>query len=95
MNHSSRVSADEILKNYIAKHADGFFGKGKPKDAIRIRDEAKQALHTALVACVEDTVMILTNDLPSLLGQDEVYKIRQQHKKEIIKNIDNFFGVKE
>lgn len=39
---------DEILKDYIAKHADGFFGKGTPKDAIRIREEAKAKLQSLI-----------------------------------------------
>lgn len=37
--------------------------------------------------CVDDTIMILTTDLPSLLAQDDVYKIRKQHKAEIHQNI--------
>ena len=37
---------------------------------------------------IEDTYMILTNDLPALLEQDRVFKIREQHKAELHKNID-------
>lgn len=42
-------SIDDILKDYIAEHADGFFGGGKPSDAVRIRDETKAALYAAVV----------------------------------------------
>lgn len=44
-------------------------------------------LDGVLTEMVENTVMFLTNDLPSLLGQEEVYQIRKQHKKEILKNL--------
>lgn len=36
---------------------------------------------------VEDTVMFLTNDLPSLLEQEHIAKIRRIHKDEILKNL--------
>jgi hypothetical protein len=36
---------------------------------------------------VENTIMFLTNDLPSLLEQDRVAEIRRFHKDEILKNV--------
>jgi hypothetical protein len=35
---------------------------------------------------VENTIMFLTNDLPSILDQERVAKIRRIHKNEILKN---------
>jgi hypothetical protein len=40
-----------------------------------------------LTKMVENTMMIITNDLPSLLEQDDVYKIRRHHKDDILKNL--------
>lgn len=37
---------------------------------------------------IEDTLMIITNDLPSLLQHEEVYQIRRHHKDSVQKNID-------
>lgn len=40
-----------------------------------------------LTNMVENTVIFLTNDLPSLLEQDRIARIRRIHKNEILKNI--------
>lgn len=37
---------------------------------------------------IDDTVMFLTNDLPSLLEQEHVFEIRKQHKAELHRNLD-------
>ncbi|MGI9028143.1 MAG: hypothetical protein ACR2FM_04895 [Candidatus Saccharimonadales bacterium] len=49
--------------------------------------ETASELEKILESMVEDTVMFLTNDLPSLLQQDYVTKIRRVHKDEILKNM--------
>lgn len=45
------------------------------------------SVETILTEMVENTVMFLTNDLPSLLEQDRVAGIRRYHKDEILKNL--------
>jgi len=48
---------------------------------------AADSLDEILVNMVENTMMILTNDLPSLLDQDNTYKIRRHHKDDILRNL--------
>ena len=54
----------------------------------QVREARKLELEKTHKA-IDDTYMILTNDIDSLLTQDEVYRIRKQHKDELHKNIDN------
>lgn len=51
---------DTILKAFIAKHADGFFGNGTVKDAIAIRSKAKAAINQYML----DTFMELMDGVP-------------------------------
>ena len=44
-------------------------------------------LEDIIAEMVENTVIFLTKDLPSLLEQDKVFEIRRQHKDDILKNI--------
>lgn len=47
----------------------------------------KTKLSERLEEMVENTIIIITNDLPSLLQQEEVYQTRRHHKDQILKNL--------
>lgn len=66
---------------------------------VKIKSEALNALANLISIkqkevleqahkCVDDTVMFLTKDLPSLLNSDHNFNIRYNHKQEIHKNLD-------
>ena len=70
MTHQDNT-IEEILKNYITKHGKSFFGSGKPVDAIRIRDEAKQAILSWHEKTREAELReLLINELERLQGSE-------------------------
>lgn len=49
--------------------------------------DSDKELDEILTEMVENTVMFLKNDLPSLLQQEEDFKVRRHHKDDILKNL--------
>lgn len=91
------MTALEILNEFRRQTIviDGGSVLGPEEDARAFGqslEQALQALHASVKDCIEETIIVVTNDLPSLMALDEVTEIRRNHKNEILKNVDDFFG---
>lgn len=76
--HNDRLANPELteMKPYI-----------EPVEQLLLRariDGLKQANK-----CVDNTIMILTNNLPAMLEHERIYKLRKVHKGEIHKLINH------
>lgn len=92
-------SPDNTVMQLLADlYSQAYAGGAVGKDVTRYILEAKQSLDSHYLSIfleeLENTVIFLKNDLPSLLSVDEVVRIRKQHKDELRTALQDRLGGK-